>query len=91
MMLPHHKTQTTNFLPPLPLFLSLQVTKLAPKLKKIQASVDEIKHFVVGGVDSQKMKSLLGDANVKVIKGLSNFSEDVVSEGKVVVVEIERE
>mmetsp|Transcript_10649 Transcript_10649/g.21904 ORF Transcript_10649/g.21904 Transcript_10649/m.21904 type:complete len:245 (+) Transcript_10649:29-763(+) len=65
------------------------VTKLAPKLKKIQASVDEIKHFVVGGVDSQKMKSLLGDANVKVIKGLSNFSEDVVSEGKVVVVEIE--
>ena len=72
------------------------VTAMAPKLQAVKAAMEdrnniaEIKNYVFGGVDSEKLKNLLGgSASVEVVNGLKNFREGLIQEGKVLVVQLE--
>ncbi|GMI40136.1 hypothetical protein TrCOL_g8490 [Triparma columacea] len=72
------------------------VTAMAPKLQAVKAAMEdrgniaEIKNYVFGGVDTEKLKNLLGgSASVEVVNGLKNFREGLIQEGKVLVVQLE--
>jgi len=65
------------------------VTALAPKLSSVKGKVAEIKSFVHGGVDSSKLTDLVGRKNVKEVRGLENFKEELVEAGKVLVVQLD--